>query len=103
MRDGQQGAIRAKRTKYPTGGIVKPQLRWAPRAVHLDIPPENALRVAGADRLHPRLFRRKPTGDVRSGIPATEAVRKLVVRQNPLQKAIAESLDRIRNTGNVGS
>ena len=74
---------------------VKPQLRRPARRAHdLDVAPQHALRVAGAERLHRRFLRREPAGEMGRRVPAPRRVRNFAVGEDAAQKSIAVARDR---------
>src|SRR5207302_839024 len=54
MRNAQQGGSPAERRKSPCGAAVQLQLRWSAAPDDFDVAPEDALGMAGAERLHRR-------------------------------------------------
>ena len=73
---------------------VEPELRWSSRRAHdLDVAPQDALGVAGAERFHCRFFRRKPAGEMRGGIPAPRGIRNFAVGEDAAQKTLAVAGD----------
>ena len=59
VRSEEWPPIAAKRRR---GAAVQPQLRRTAAADHLDVAPEHALRMAGAERFHRRFFGGEPAG-----------------------------------------
>ena len=95
--DGEKCPCRAKSGEVPAGGVVKLQLRGAAMADHLEIAPQDAKRVAGADGFHAGLFRSEPPGQVRRGVPTSQAVSDLPVGEHAAQEPIAVPLERLRD------
>ena len=95
--DGEKCPCGAKPGEVPARGVVKLQLRGAAMADHLEIAPQDAKRVAGADGFHAGLFRREPPGQVRRGVPTSQAVGDLPVGEHAAQEPIAVPLERLRD------
>ena len=84
VRDRQVRARGAEPREMPCRGIVKLQLRRPPVSDNLEIFPQDAERVASADRLHAGFLGGKPTRQMRRRIPAAHAVLELAWRKYPL-------------------
>ena len=84
------------------GAAVQPQLRRTADADHLDVLPEHAARVAGAERLHRGFLRREPPRQVRHRVAAPRTIGDLSVGEDPAQEAIAVALERLPDARNVG-
>ena len=80
---------------------MQPQLRRATQAYDLDITPKHAVRVAGAERLHRRLFGREAAREVNGRGMPVRAVRDLAAGEDPLEEAIAVSFDRRGDPVNI--
>ena len=81
---------------------VQPQLRRAAGADHLDVLPEDAARVAGAERLHRRFLDREPAAEVRNRISPPRTIGDLSLGKDALQEAIAVALQQLRDARQVG-
>jgi len=77
-------------------------LRRSSVADHFDVPPQNAARVSGAERLHARFFRGKPAGKVRRRIAPPRTIGNLAVGEDPVQKPLAVPFHHIGDTRDVG-
>ena len=102
VRDGQQRRTAAHALESARGAAVQPQLRRPSATDHLDVAPEDAVRMAGAERLHRRLFRGEASGEMNRGVPPSHAVRDLALGEDTLQKARPVSLDGADNAGDLG-
>ena len=78
------------------------ELRGAAVSNDLDVTPQHALRMAGAERLHRGLLRREAAREMNGRVAAARAVRDLAFSEDSLQKAVTVSLDRVGDTGDVG-
>jgi len=67
---------------------------------HFDVTPEDALRVAGAERLHRGFLRREPAGKMHRRIAAAHAVRDFAGGEDPMREAIAVAIDAGGDAGN---
>lgn len=106
MRNRQERGRRVHGGETPGGAAVEQQRRRTAVADHLDIPPEDPLRVACPERLHRGLLGGEATRKVDGRDSPTRAVGDLSVREDPAQKPIAEPLhgtDDARNVGGVYS
>jgi len=103
VRNGQQRSGRPHRLKAPGGAAVKPQLRRARHPNDLDIAPQNASSVPGAERLHRRLLGSESRGKVRGRIAPAGRVRDFARRKDTLEKTIAKALDRLLDAIDLGS
>ena len=57
--------------------------------------------MTGPESLHRRFLRGKPAGEVRNGVAAPRTIGDLPVRENPVQEAVAITLERFRNPWNI--
>ena len=102
VRDGEKGRAAADRGQTTGGAAVEYQLRWTSAPDDFDIAPHDALRVAGPESLHPRLFRRKPTGEMNRGDASLHAIRDLSVCEDAAQKTVAVAVDHVRYAVDFG-
>ena len=102
VRDGEQRSLRAHRGEAARGAAVQLQLRRSTAADDLAIAPEDAARMARAERLHRRLFGREPSGEVDGRHSTAGAVRDFAVGEDPAQETVAESFDGVGNPADVG-
>ena len=84
------------------GAAVQLQLRRTAAADHLDVAPEHALRVAGAERFHRRFFRGEPPGEMDGRHAAAHAVRDFALGEDAAEKPVAVALDRVGDAADVG-
>ena len=82
---------------------MEQQLGRATSTKDLDITPEHAARVPGAECLHGCFLSRKARSKRRSGVVPAQAVRDLVLSEHTEQEPIAEALDRSGDTRNLSS
>ena len=76
----------------PGGAAVQPQLRRTVDAEHLDVLPEHAARVAGAERLHRRFLRREAAREMRDRVAPPRTIGDLPLREDPPEEAVAIAL-----------
>src|SRR2546427_11933452 len=95
MRDGHERRQRAHRGEPTGGAAVQLELRGAAATDDLDVAPENAAGMAGAERFHRRLLRGKPAGKGNRGPFATGAVLHFAFSEHAPQKPFAVPLDRV--------
>ena len=67
VRDGHEAAAHLHACRAPGGAAVQLQLRWSAEPHDLDVLPQDAAGMAGAESLHRRFFRRKTAGEMRTG------------------------------------
>lgn len=101
--DGQEGSTGAYFLEAAPRPTVKLEPGRTASANDLDTAPQHILRVARAQRLHRGFLRREASGKMNGRIPSPHAVRNLAVREDPLNEAIAVTLDGCGNSRNVGS
>ena len=77
----------AHRGEAPGGAAVQLQLRRAAAPDDLDVAPEHAVRVAGAERLHRRFLRGEAAGEMNRRLPPPRAVRDLAFGEDAVQEA----------------
>ena len=81
---------------------MQPELRRSAWLAHdLDVPPEDALRVTGAEGLHGRLLRREAAREMNCRIVAPPAVRHFGLGEDAMREAFAVSLDGRGNARDV--
>ena len=93
MRDGQLRRMAADCFEPARGAAVQLQLRRAAASHHLDVAPQHASRVTGAECLHRRLFRGKASGEMNGRVVAAHAVRHFGLGKNAIRKTLAVPLD----------
>ena len=86
MRDGERANGGPSCASARRGAAVQPQLRRTAGANDLDVLPEHAARVPGAERLHRGLFRREPAGQVRHGVSVPRTIGDLSVGEDRRRK-----------------
>lgn len=101
MRDGQLRGVAADCLEPSRGAAMQLQLRWSAAPYHLDVAPQYALRVAGAERLHCCLFCCKASSEVNGRVAAAHAVGHLGLGKNSVGKTLAIPLDRGGNARDV--
>ena len=94
MRDRQLRRVTADGLKPAPRAAVQLQLRRPPPADHFDVPPEDASRMTGTERLHRRFLGGKTSGKVDGRVAAAHAVRHLRLGENAVCKSLAVPLDR---------
>lgn len=102
VRDGQKRLRRTNPGEVFTRGVVKLQLRRPAAPDDFEVTPEHAERVPSADRLHPRFLRGKSPGQMRRRVLAPHAVGNLFVGEDPTEKPVAVSFERLGDAGNLG-
>src|SRR5579862_4143015 len=78
------------------------QLRRTAVPDDLDVAPENARRMACAERLHRRFLRGEPAGKMNRRDPPARAVGDLAVREDASQETVPVPFNRLGNPGDVG-
>jgi len=91
--DGQERRSRAEFGKPSSGAAVKLQVRRAAVPHNLDVAPEDAPGVAGAERFHGRFFRGKASGEMNGRHAPPHGVGDFAVREHALQKPNPVSRD----------
>jgi hypothetical protein len=84
------------------GTAVKLQPGWTATADDLDVLPQHAARVAGAERLHRRFVGGKSPRQVRSGISPASTISNLASSEHALQEAFAVALEHVGEPGDIG-
>ena len=102
MRDREKRRYAADRLEAALGAAMKPQLGRTTVTHHLDIAPQHALRMSGAEGFHRRFLRREPPGEMNRGDAPSRAVRDLTVCEDTLEKPLAVARDRVRDAVDVG-
>ena len=102
VRDRQKRSSNLHGVRAPGCTAVKLQPWWTTAAHDLDVLPQDAARVAGAERLHRRFFRSKSTGQMRSGISPPSTIGNLAGSKHALQEALSEALHYLGEAGNIG-
>src|SRR5438128_12528704 len=77
------------------------QLRRAAVPDHLDVAPQNALRVAGAERFHGGFLGGKARGEMGRRHPAPRAVGNLAVGEDPAHKPVAVAFDDVGDPSDI--
>jgi hypothetical protein len=101
MRNRQQRGASAHSLEPAGGAAMKPELRRAAVAYHLDVLPQHLLRVAGAEGLHRRFLGGETPGEMDRGFTPALAVRDFAVGEAAVQEAIAVARERRGNTWDV--
>ena len=91
--DGQERRAAADGREAPPGAAVKLQLRRTAVADDLDVAPQHATRVAGAERLHRRFLGGEASGKMDGRLAPPLAVRDFAVGEDPMQEPVAVALD----------
>ena len=102
MCDGQERGLALHRGKAPGGSAMQLQLRWTATPDDLDVPPQHALRMAGAERFHRRLLGGKPAGKMNGRHPAPLAVSDFAVGEDSSQEPVAVTRDGVGDARDVG-
>lgn len=99
--DGEERSAGPHRLEAAQRTACQPQLRRSASSKHFDVLPEDAARVAGAERLHGRLFCGKSSGEVRRGVPPPHTIINLCVGEHARQEPVAIPLDDIAHARDV--
>jgi len=94
MRDRQLRRVAADGLKPARRAAMQLQLRRSAPANHFDVPPEDASRMTGTERLHCSFLGGKTSGEVDGRVAAAHAVRHLGLGENAVCKSLAVPLDR---------
>ena len=101
MRDCQLRRVAADGFKPPRRAAMQLQLRGSAAPDHFNIPPEDASRMAGTERLHRCFLGGKASGKVDGGVAAAHTVSDLGLGENAVCKPLAVALDRGGNARDV--
>ncbi len=93
VRECQERRVGANRLELPLRAAVEYEGRRPVRAHHFDVAPPHLSGVPRAECLHRRFLRREASGKMNSRCTALLAVRDLVAGEDPLEEALAVSLD----------
>lgn len=93
MCDGEQRAPPRHGLEPAQRASRQPQLRRTTVAKHLDVLPEYAARVAGAQRFHRGFFRRETSGQARNRVALPRTIGNLDGGEHPVQEAIAVAIE----------
>src|SRR5579872_1518085 len=102
MRNRQERRSAADCGKTPPRAAVQLELRRPAMPDDLDVAPEDAVRMAGAQRLHRGFLGGEAAGKMDRRHTAPRAVGNLTVREDPAEKSVAVPLDRVGDAVNVG-
>lgn len=102
VRDGQERRTGADRSESPAGAAVKQQLRRSATSHHFDVPPQDALRVTGAECLHRRFLCCEPAGEVNGRLTPSCTVGHFAFGEYPVHEAGAEAVQGGDDSWNVG-
>src|SRR5438552_19083129 len=102
MGDRQERGAAADCGESPRRAAVKLQLRRTTAPDNLEIAPQHALRVAGAERFHAGFLGGEPACKMNGGHAAARAIRDFAVGEYAAQKPISVPLDDVRNAVDVG-
>lgn len=101
MTDRELRGTAADFREAPRGAAVQLELRRTARlADDLDVAPQHALRVAGAERFHRGFLRGEAAGEVNRGIAAAHAVCDFAFGEYAVRKTIAVAVDGGGDAGN---
>ena len=101
MCDGDERGTAADRGETAAGAAVQLQLR-RPAAPHdLDVAPQHALRMAGAERLHGCFLGREAAGKMNCRHAPSTAVGHFVLGEDAMHEAVAVALDGLGNARNI--
>lgn len=95
--DGHEAATHLHALGAPGGAAVQLQLRRPAEADDLDVLPQHAAGMAGAESLHRRFLGRKPAGEVRDGVAPPRTIGDLPLGENPVQEPVAIAPECFRN------
>src|SRR5260221_3553911 len=95
MGEGQQRSARLHGVEAPERPARQPELRGTAVPEHLDVLPEHAPRVTGAERLHGGFLGGEPGGQARDWVAVARTIRNLAVREHAAQKAVAVPLEHV--------
>src|SRR5262245_44165211 len=93
MRDRHVRRAAADGGEAAPGAAVELEPRRAAAADDLDVAPEHALRVPGAERLHRGFLGCEPASEVNLRLAAPQAVRRFVLGEDTMDEAVAVALD----------
>lgn len=103
MSDRQLRRPAADFLEAPRGAAVQLQLRWpAGTTDDLDVAPEDALRVAGAEGFHRGFFRGEAAGKVNRRVASPHAIRDFAFGEDAVCEALAVPFDGGGDSWNVG-
>jgi len=102
MRDREQRFADLHLLGASRSTTVQPQLRWTSVPDHLDVLPQHPAGMPGAERLHARFLRGEAAGKMRGRITSPRTIGNLPFGEDPLQKALAVTLQHVRDAGDVG-
>ncbi len=102
MRDRDERRVAADGREPAAGAAMQVKLRRAAAAHDLDVAPEDALRVAGAERLHRRFLGGEAAGKVDFGLAAPLAVRHFGLGEDTMDETITVTFDGCGDAWNVG-
>ena len=103
MSDRQLRRSTADFREAPRGAAVQLQLRGTPGpADDLDVAPEHALRVPGAERFHRGFLRSKAAGKMNRGVAPPHAVRDFTFGEDAVCESLAVALDGGGDSWDVG-
>jgi hypothetical protein len=81
---------------------VKLQAGWTAASHDLDVLPQDALRLTGAERFHRGLLRGEAPREMWSRIPALGTIGNLTGSEHAVQESVAIAFEDVGDTGNVG-
>ena len=99
--DGQERSPAPHLGEPACGAAMKLQLRRSAASHYLDVAPQDAARVAGAERLHGRFLCGEPPGKMNGWNAAPRAVFDLGVCEDAVKEPLAVPLDRVRDTVDI--
>src|SRR5262245_45988602 len=102
MRDRDERGAAADGREAAAGAAVELKPRRTAAADDLDVAPQHALRVAGAERLHRGLLGGEAAGKVDFGLAAPLAVRHFSLGEDTMDETIAVTFDGRGDARNVG-
>lgn len=100
--DGHERSAYQHTVGSPCRTTVKLQARRSTTANHLDVFPEDAARVAGAECFHGRFLRGEATRQMRGRVPPLGTIGNLAVGKHTLQEAFAVTVENRGHPWNVG-
>lgn len=102
VRDCHQRSRDFHHVGAPGRAAMQVQPRWSALPNHLDVFPDDALRLAGAEGFHRRFLHREPACEVRGRVSPLGTIGNLTRSEHALEKTIAVAIDEFGDTGNIG-
>jgi len=101
MGERQERPRRVHRLEAAQAATRKPQLRRPELPDDLDVFPQNATRMARAQRLHRGFLRREASREARYRVAVAHTISNLLLRVHASEKAVAVALKRVADPRDV--